>query len=117
MKNHFLKDKWCDFRFNKFIYKMVKDMKKIICLWGSLSFVSISAIAEDVVDAWSGNDKITKIYSTGSVTYFKLANNPSIGCGHPDLWGLAIPDASAMQSNPSLVHKAQIKHRSSTAYC
>ena len=83
-------------------------MKKVIknTLIVTALIFPMASTAGDMANGWSGQDRIKKIVSNYSWTYFQLVNNSTVGCGHDYLWKLPIDDSTVTKLKHSFLLSA-----------
>jgi hypothetical protein len=82
----------------------------------TLAVLAPSAKAADVVNGWSPQGSITKIYSVWSFTYFRLSSTTN-GCGHMDFWALATQDTAASKAKLAILVAAYTAGKKVTLRC
>jgi hypothetical protein len=75
-----------------------------------------AANSADVVNGWSAPSSITKIHSVWSYTYFKLSSTNN-GCGHPELWALAVQDTPATKAKLAMLMSAYVAGKTVSLRC
>jgi hypothetical protein len=75
-----------------------------------------AANSADVVNGWSAQSSITKIHSVWSYTYFRLSSTNN-GCGHPELWALAVQDTPASKAKLAMLMSAYVAGKAVLLRC
>jgi|SRR5712671_1076092 len=93
-------------------------MKKaiLVVLVAAISTAPMIAAGADIVNGWSANATITKVYSLNSYTLFKLSVG-SETCGNPDFWSLPLDDSARSKAKLSILLAAYATGKNVTLRC
>jgi hypothetical protein len=91
--------------------------------WGPLAIsLALNAVlpmtvsATDIMNGWSANSTVTRIYSTGSATLIKLSGTAD-GCGHSDYWSLPLTESVQSKAKLSILLTAYAAGKTLTLRC